>query len=479
MLDSFSFIGREPELHDLRAVIDSPRSAIVVVYGRRRIGKSELVRKALEGRRSITIEGLENGRQSDQIAAFLLQLSQQLKTVPVFDAHSRPSSWKELFLLLYNLIKDDPCHICLDEFQWMAHYQSRIVAELKLVWDQYLSRLPGVTLVLCGSIASFMVTKVIRSSALYGRTDLQIHLQPFTIKETAQLCVGRGFLETLESHLFTGGIPKYINILRDETSVRLALQKHAFTATGYFVSEFDRIFVSHFGKNPVFRNIIRFLAQYPYGLWRKDIARLTGAHESGLLSAHLDDLEAAGFISSQIPFNKKSNSRLKKYFLTDAYMRFYYAFIAPDISRISAGVNKDIFLKLSQTGAFYAWMGRAFEYFCIQHAALIARIMGFSGIDFSCGPFFRPPSNTTPGFQIDLLFNRADNVVTLCEMKYSHTEPGIGIIAEVEKKAEMLMQYTGNKTIQKVLITLTPPGKELAASGYFYRTIQPQDFLNL
>jgi hypothetical protein len=360
----------------------------------------------------------------------------------------------------------------------MANYQSRIVAELKLVWDQYLSRLPGVTLILCGSIASFMVTKVLRSNALYGRTDLHIHLKPFTIKETSQMLAGKGFSEALESHLFTGGIPKYINLLRDDVSIRFALQKHAFTATGYFVSEFDRIFVSHFGRNPDFRKIITILAQHPYGLWRKEIAHLTGAQEGGVLSTHLDDLEAAGFISSQIPFDKKSNSRLKKYFLTDAYMRFYFAFIAPQINRITSGVNKDIFLKLSQTGAFYEWMGRAFEYFCIQHAAVIAQLLGFSGIDFTCGPFFRTSSDKSPGVQIDLLFDRADNVVTLCEMKYSLTEPGISIISEVEKKVEKLKEYIGRKTIQKVLITLTPPGKELVASGYFYRIIQPQEFLS-
>jgi hypothetical protein len=204
---------------------------------------------------------------------------------------------------------------------------------------------------------------------------------------------------------------------------------------------------------------------------------LTAAHESGLLSGHLDDLDAAGFIGSQIPFDKKSNSRLKKYFLTDAYLRFYFAFIAPDLNRIYSGVNSDIFLKLSQTGAFYGWMGRAFEYFCIQHAALIARILGFSGIDFACGPFFRPLKDSSPGFQIDLLFDRADSVVTLCEMKYSLTEPDTGIISEVEKKAEKLRKFVGTKTIQKVLLTLAPPAKELAASGYFYRIIQPQEFL--
>ena len=477
MSTHFSFIGREEELGNLRAVIDSPKSAIVVIYGRRRIGKSELIRKAFEGRKSISIEGLENGNKSVQMAAFLFQLSQQFKNATVLDRHPRPASWKELFVLLYDMIKDDPCHICLDEFQWMASYRSGIISELKLVWDQYLSRLPGVTLILCGSIASFMVTKVIRSSALYGRTDLHIHLKQFTIKESAQMLAGRGFLETLDAHLFTGGIPKYIDILRDGASIRVALQKHAFTSTGYFVSEFDRIFVSHFGRNPDFRNIIRILSEHPYGLWRKDIARLTDAHEGGILSTHIDDLEAAGFITAYIPVDKKSNSRLKKYFLTDAYLRFYFAFIAQEINSINLGVNKDFFIKLSQTGAFYVWMGRAFEYFCMQHAAVIAQILGFSGINFICGPFFRSSSDTSPGIQIDLLFDRADNVVTLCEMKYSHIEPGIGIISEVEKKAEKLKQYVGKKTIQKVLITLMPPGKELAASGYFYRILQPEEFL--
>jgi hypothetical protein len=322
-----------------------------------------------------------------------------------------------------------------------------------------------------------MVTKVLRSSALYGRTDLQIHLQPFTIKETSRMLPEKGFTETLECHLFTGGIPKYITILSEEGSIRSAMQKHGFTSTGFFVSEFDRIFVSHFGKNPVFKTIITILAEHPYGLWRKEISHLSGAREGGLLSMHLDDLEAAGFISSQVPFDKKANSRLKKYFLTDAYLRFYFALIAPNLKRIIAGVNKDIFLKLSQTGAFMGWMGRSFEYFCMQHADVITRLLGFSGIDFTCGPFFRSAGAANSGVQIDLLFDRADNVVTLCEMKYSLSPPGAGIISEVEKKVEKLREYLDRKTIQKILITLAPPGKELAVSGYFYRIIQAQQLL--
>jgi hypothetical protein len=170
-----------------------------------------------------------------------------------------------------------------------------------------------------------------------------------------------------------------------------------------------------------------------------------------------------------------------KYFLQDAYLRFYFAFIYPNIKKILSDTQKNIFSIISQGGAFYSWLGKSFEYLCIQHADKISTILGFSGIDFSFGPYFCPfdknSDKNSRGVQIDLIFDRADHVITLCEIKYSNQVIGIEIVDEIEKKVNILIRKFKNKTIQRVLITQNEPSKELISMGYFYRIITAQELL--
>ncbi len=468
------FIGRSKEIRELRELIERGVPSICVIYGRRRIGKSELIKHVYQDCKVLIFEGLENKPKKEQIEHFIFQLNYQLKIGP----EKTCTSWKSAFLLLYEAIKNNPYHIVFDEFQWMANYKSDIVSELKFVWEQHFSKLKGVTLVLCGSIASYMIDRVIKSSALYGRTELQIHVKAFTINETGQMLPGKSVREIIEAHLFTGGIPKYLSLLRDKPSIRIGIEELAFKTSGYLFAEYERIFLSHFGKNKDYEKIITLLAHHPYGLFRYEIAQKVNFTLGGVLSKHLKNLKAAGFISIETPFDKPSHSRLIKYFLSDAYLRFYFIFIFPNIKKITTGVPKDIFSKITQTGAFYAWMGKSFEYFCIQHAHIIAQKLGFSGIDFSCGPYFKPRKLDTKGIQIDLLFDRADHVLTLCEMKYTNKPIGMGIVGEVERRCEILQKNFPQKTIQKILITESQSTKELQSSGYFYKILTTSDFLD-
>ena len=243
------------------------------------------------------------------------------------------------------MLEQRPACIVLDEFQWLANYRREMVSDLKLVWEQYLSKVPGVKLILCGSIASFMTTKVVRSSALYGRTDLEIHLKEFQLGEAQQLLSGLGLDEVVEACLYFGGVPKYLELVRDHPSVRAAVDVLAFRENGYFLEEYDRIFTSHFGRNPDFRKIVEALAASPQGLFRQELARQAGVAAGGLLSEHLADLEAAGFVSSVVPFDKDAKSRLIKYYLSDPYLRFYFAFIRPNLRKIRQGVQPDLFAR--------------------------------------------------------------------------------------------------------------------------------------
>jgi hypothetical protein len=322
-----------------------------------------------------------------------------------------------------------------------------------------------------------MVEKVLKSSALYGRIDTELEVPAFKLLETQQMLPGKGFDEILQAHLLTGGVPKYLELLRDYPSVQLGMQELAFKADGYFTTEYQRIFISHFGRNPAFAAIVRVLAAHPLGLVREELARLAKVALGGGLSEHLRDLESAGFMSADTPFHRGLDSRQIKYFLCDAYLRFYFTFIHPNLKKIRAGQGTNILAGLSGSGALHAWMGRSFEYLCLQHALEISRIVGFSAVDFKMGPYFSPGHRGTPGVQIDLVFDRADNVLTVCEMKYSGKPVGIEVIASMRRKIEILQHLAKGKTIQPVLIVREPPSQHLLDQAYFYKIIEAREFL--
>ncbi len=469
------FIGRHRELQQLKKLISDENTNIGVIFGRRRIGKTALINKALENHHALFFEGLENRSKNEQIKNFLFQLSiqsgQKLKIRSC-------NTWREAFYSLFQTIKNNPHHLVFDEFQWMANYRSEIVGDLKMIWDQYLCKIHGITLILCGSIASFMTTKVIRSNALYGRTSLTIHLMGFHLPETKIILREKGLEEVLEAQMYLGGVPKYLELMVDGPSVTVAMNQLAFTKNGYFVEEYDRIFTSHFGRNADYRKILETLGTYQYGLFRKELAEKGKLDLGGGLSNLLFTLEAAGFILSETPFNKGHKSRTAKYFLHDPYLRFYFAFVEPNLKKIESGLHQHMFSTIRQSGAYLSWLGRAFEYLCIDHAQKIVNILGFSGIDFSFGPYFQAARAGASGVQIDLLFDRADKVITLCEMKYSQSVITKEVIAQVEKKADYLREKFPSKTIQKVLIGFRDISRDLENAGYFYRIIRADELLS-
>src|SRR6185437_1646396 len=303
------FIGRAPELEKLENFQRSPKSRIAVVYGRRRIGKSLLLTQALKGRPALFFEGLEDRPKKQQLQHFMFQLRLQTGNAGSNERPKTPDSWKEAFLELFKVMEGKPTTIVFDEFQWMANYRHEIVADLKYVWDKFFAPLPAQKLILCGSVVSFLIDKVIKSSALFGRVNTELELGPFKLAETAELLAGKGLDEILEAQMLTGGIPQYLQLLTEYPSIQIAMQDLAFTPQGYFTHEYQRIFTSHFGKNPDFEAIIQALARHPLGLYREALIEEARLSPGGQLTAHLRDLASAGFINAAIPFDKSEHSR--------------------------------------------------------------------------------------------------------------------------------------------------------------------------
>jgi AAA+ ATPase superfamily predicted ATPase len=469
-----TFVGREEELSRLRELAERPGSQVAVVYGRRRVGKTSLIRRAFARERVLCFEGIEGKGTATQIRNFLFQLERQSGlSIP---RKSECSEWTQALSALASCVEGQRVVILFDEFQWTANYRSDLVTSLKMMWDQYLERAGKVTLILCGSIASFLQKKVVQSKAFYGRTNLCIHLEPFQLRDTAKILSGRGWDEVLLAQLLVGGIPLYLKLLQAEDSILAGMGRLAFTETGYFAGEYERIFVSHFGSTGKYPEVLTAIAEKPFGLSRLEIVERTGAAAGGEFTRVLDNLESAGFVGSYVPFDKPDNSRLIRYFISDPFLRFHLAFLVPKRSR-RAPANRGFLEHVVPSPQFRSWLGRGFELLCLDHSAVIAEILGFAGVEYRTGPYFRHgKGGMLAGVQIDLLFDRADRVVTLCELKYRDARVGIEVTREVAQKIARVPQLAG-KTVQKVLITRSEPTRELVRSGFFSRIIPARELL--
>ncbi len=464
------FIGRKSELGQLKTCFSAKRSTITVIYGRRRIGKSSLIAQAAKGFRFFSFEGLENQSNSAQKKIII----EQLKGYGVSLSLSKAASWYEILSHLSDLI--DPHEttiILLDELQWLAHYRSELVSNIKIIWDSILAKHQNLKLVLCGSVASFMVKKVIRSKALYGRCDISIHLQPFKLHETRELLGAKSIEEVTLAHLLVGGVPKYLDLLTDKSSVVLSLAFHCQGLNTYFAGEYERIFVSHFGKDSQYDKIVRYLNSRLYGASRAEISTELRLPNSGMLTEALNNLEYAGIIQSVVPFHKKINTQ-KRFLLVDHYIRFYLTFLEPlklkgELARL------DFVNQVFNTPKMSSWLGLSFELLCLQHHAEIAIALGFAAVRYQVGPYYQVSSKyNSRGFQLDLVYKRSDKVFTVCEVKYQVNVGSLNVAKKLDQAIQEAPELR-NKTIQKVLINAASTKTDLADGIHFSRVLSPED----
>lgn len=464
MNDQKNFVGREKNLHSLKEFLSRPSAEIAAVYGRRRVGKSTLIEHAISkyvqaDAQVIKLEGLEGQSSAKQIANFVSQLEEQ-----GYKISKGKLNWPQTLNLLVQKAPNKQIIIFIDELQWMANYRNDFVSNLKLLWDKKLSKIPGLKLILCGSIASFMIKKVIHSKAFFGRIETVLHIRPFELNETMQMLPNHNKEDVLRYHMIVGGIPLYLLMLRKEQSLILGLNKLAFLSEGFFFREYERIFISHFGSQKRYELIIKSLSNHPQGLTRLEIAKKIKAPLGGKFSEQIDNLLSAEFIGEFKPIFSKESSKLSKYYLKDPYLKFYFTFVKPNIEKIK-NEQVDLFLKIANSPKYYSYLGYAFENMCLSHTKKIAKILGISGIEYNTGVLY------DKNVQIDLIFDRADGVLSLCEIKYQQQSINTSIIDEIEKKHGLLQKRYPRRTIQNVLITNSPPTKDLVVKDHFSKII--------
>jgi hypothetical protein len=462
------FIGRDEELNELDRLYRAKAANLLVMYGRRRVGKSVLIEKFMEGKISLQFEGLENVHTKGQIEKFVADLAKQIND-PLLK-NIKVTNWLPLldYLTEYFSKQSSKSILFLDEFQWLASNQSKLVSLIKNYWDKFWKK-QNVMLILCGSVSSFMVKRVIKSKALYGRINYELCLQPFSPKEVVKLLDHkRDASEIFLYNLILGGIPKYLQEIDLDQSFEQNMNRLFFLKNSLFANEYERIFYSQFKEHKTYENIAKLLKNTPLSL--QQLSDKTKIPSGGGLRFYLQNLEYTNFITSYVPYNKNLNSKLMKYKLTDEYLRFYYKYIEPNLRLIRENQRRDLFSQIVKP-VWNPWLGFAFENFCMKNAYYLAEIMGFANQVLHWGPLF---NRDDTGFQVDLIYLRQDNVITLCEMKF-HSKPiGVSVIKEVEYKCKLLTVPRGY-TIERALITRFGVDSSLQELNYFHHVVEIKD----
>lgn len=423
-----SIIGRKNEVERLKKYIASDRSEFIAIYGRRRVGKTYLVKELLEGHFTFRMTGKENARTADQLMIFSYAMTD------FFGQDIVPKDWAEAFRLLSKAIESQRNGvkiIFIDELPWLDTPKSKFISALEHFWNDWAYYRSDIKLIVCGSATSWMLNKIINArGGLHNRVTHKISVSPFTLQETEQYFVSGGFdyerAEIIDCYMAVGGVAYYLSLFENDKSVAENLNTLFFERGGELNDEFDKLFKSLFKKADNYITVVNTLGTVGKGMTRRDLIQKAKLTDNGNLTTLLKELEQCEFIRSFIPF--KGEKKDKLYQLIDQYSLFYLHFIKGQSS-----FTKNYWMKIIGTSAYRAWSGYAFEMVCLHHIDQIIDGLGISGtINKPCSWTYRPTKtiidnenideNLKIGAQIDLLIDRNDKTITVCEMKYSDGE---------------------------------------------------------
>ena len=365
-----ALIGREPEVKVLEQVWSSAQAELLVLYGRRRVGKTHLVRSHFGDKGTyLEFTGIRKGSFRRQLQAFAEKLSAALfSDIPI----KTPANWQEAFeLLSAGIEKLKPSQkmvIFFDELPWMVTRKSKLLQEFDHYWNTKWSLNDNIKIILCGSAASWMIDNVVNATGgLHNRLTRTILLKPFDLSTTKKFLVSKGYKYTLqqitELYMVMGGIPYYLNNLVKSKSLNQNIESICFSKTGALYDEFTRLFESLFEQAEINLKLIRAIAKRRHGLSREELIKAVKMTSGGSLNKRLRELEAAGFIQSFVPYGRESRDIY--YRVIDEYCLFYLDWIEPE-SLYGHDIAKGYWQSKHHSPQWYDWAGYSFENICIR-----------------------------------------------------------------------------------------------------------------
>jgi len=460
-------IGRVKEQELLRDLIGSKKSEFIAVYGRRRVGKTYLVKNLVSSFPCVFfhVTGVQKGPLKSQLKEFAKQVGKTFyKTPSLIPKPSWDDAFEELTETIKNVPKEKTIVLFFDEFPWMASPRSRLLAALELYWNRYWVFDKRIKLIICGSATSWIINNIINNKGgLHNRVTRTIHLQPFSLHETESFLkeyqVQLNRKQILDLYTVLGGVPLYWSFVRKGLSAQQSIDELCFQRNGPLVSEFERLFESLFEDPKPYTDLIRFIAKHRYGIGQSDLIALSKLPNGGGTIDRLHELEEAGFVTSLVPYGHKDKGVY--YVMDDEYSLFYLRWIEPNLKTIAKKEkNEGYWVSLSSQSGWRAWAGYAFESTCYKHINQIRRALHINpGAQVGTWRYAPRTKEEQEGAQIDLLFDRQDGVITLCEIKRSENlfEIDKAYYQELVRKMEVFRKQTRTKK-QLFLTMITANG---------------------
>ncbi len=443
-------IGRKRERDFIDSLLLADNSDFTVVYGRRRIGKTFMIREHFNNSFDFQLTGLANSTTLKQLKNFHTSLKNHSKK-----AFDQPTSWFDAFQQLIEVLKKSRRKkkvVFLDEMPWMDTPKSDFISALEHFWNSWASARTDILLIVCGSSTSWINNKLINNKGgLHNRVTQKIKLEPFTLSECEQYLQKKNIRWTrhqlIECYMIVGGVPYYLSLMQQGLSLAQNIDKLFFSENGMLRNEFDNLYASLFRNAENHIRIIETLSRKNSGFSRDELLTLAGLPNSGWSTKILDELVSSGFIRRYVPLYKKRRDSF--YQLCDYYSMFYYRFILP--TKIN---DTKFWTNTIDSASHRAWTGFAFEQVCMSHIDQIKLKLGISGIKTTIGSWRKVDSESAA--QIDLLIDRNDQIINICEMKYTGDEFVIDkkVDAELRNKLSVFKHATNcRKAVFLTMIT--------------------------
>jgi AAA+ ATPase superfamily predicted ATPase len=460
-----AFVGRDLELTKLKELARLDVASLVVIKGRRRVGKSRLATEfaaRLSGYRSILITGMAPDQKvtaADEREDFASQLSRALSIPP-----PRADDWNTLLWALADRTATGKWVVILDEINWLGAKDATFLGKLKSAWDVHFSKNKKLILILSGSLSSWIERNILHSTGFVGRVHLDLTLDELPLRDCAPfLEAGHQFLASYEKFKIlavTGGIPSYLERIDPASSADANIHRLCLTREGFLFREFDLLFNDLFQKKKFYRRLIAAIAEKPLEL--EDIYRKLNVEKAGYISECIEDLIEAGFLARHYTWNVKTGGPARRSLIRviDNYTRFYFRCIKPNRAAVERGAAR---LPAGSEGI----LGLQFENLILKNRPSVWKTLGISADDIIFdNPYWQTATQKTRGCQIDYMIQCRNNTVYACEIKFSKSPLQRAVISEVDRKVRNIAKPR-NYTFRPVLIHVNGVDDSLLDERYF------------
>lgn len=470
------FIGRRKEFEALEGLLGKDSASLVVIRGRRRIGKSRLAEEfSHQFPQAITLSGIppeEGVTASDQRAEFLRQL-QEYK-IPIY----KSDDWGDLFYELAQATSNGRFLITLDEITWMGSKDPTFLPKLKTAWDRHFIKNPKLVMILSGSHSAWIYKNILSSTGFFGRVSLRLHLEELSLAECNAFWDNKpGVTSSYDKFKIlsvTGGIPRYLEEIRPDLSAEQNLQRLCFNKEGLLFNEFDQIFHDLFlKKGPFYKKMIAEIINQ--NISATELASRMKTEVDGDLSDALLELVETGFLARDYTWNlaTKKPSSISQYRVKDNYLRFYLKYIQPYREQIITGEFDRLPL------GWFSILGLQFENLVLNNGASLRNLLNIRPDDLVyAGPYLQTERSRRQGCQVDYLIQSRFNILYICETKFKQSKIGIEIIDEIKNKISLL-QIPKNFSYQPVLIHVNGVEDSVIDSGFFAHIIDFSQLLGM